>query len=96
MKYTVVVRASAQAEAAKAFLWYEQRSKGLGLRFADSLNACLDQLSKNPAFQLQKNGFRYVELEKFPYRVVFIVEETSVYIYQIRHTSRKPSARFGP
>jgi len=30
MTYSVVVRAAAQAEAAKAFLWYERRSKGLG------------------------------------------------------------------
>lgn len=96
MTYTVVVRAAAQAEAAKAFLWYERRSRGLGDRFADSLKASLDQLTRNPNLQVQKKDFRYVLLEKFPYRVVFVIEGTTVYVYQIRHTSRMPSKRFGP
>ncbi len=96
MSYSVVVRAAAQVEAAKAFLWYEQRSRGLGDQFADSLRICLDQLAKNPKLQVQKNDFRYALLEKFPYRVVFVIEGTTVYVYQIRHTNRKPSKRFGP
>lgn len=96
MSYSVLVRAAAQVEAAKAFLWYEQRSRGLGDQFADSLRICLDQLAKNPKLQVQKNDFRYALLEKFPYRVVFVIEGTTVHVYQIRHTSRIPSKRFGP
>lgn len=96
MTYTVVVRAAAQAEAATAFLWYEQRNIGLGDRFADSLKASLDQLTRNSNLQVQKKHFRYVLLEKFPYRVVFVIEGAKVYVYQIRHTSRMPSKRFGP
>ena len=96
MIYSVVVRAAAQVEAAQAFLWYDERSKGLGDQFADSLKTCLDQLAKTPKLQIQKNNFRYALLEKFPYRVVFIIEGTTVYVFQIRHTNRKSSKRFGP
>lgn len=51
MSYTVVVRAAAQAEAADAYSWYEERSNGLGARFADALQACFDRLAKNPKLQ---------------------------------------------
>lgn len=96
MSYTVVVRAAAQAEAAEAFLWYEQRSPGLGGRFADALQACFHRLAVNPKLQKRKGVFRHAMVEKFPYRVVFIVEKNTVFVYQVRHTSRKPSKRFGP
>lgn len=96
MSFTVVVRAAAQAEAVDAFLWYEERSRGLGVRFADALQDCLDQLAVNPKNQKRKGDFRHVMVEKFPYRVVFVVEDNTVYVYQIRHASRRPSKRFGP
>jgi hypothetical protein len=35
-------------------------------------------------------------VEKSPYRVVFVIEDNTVFVYQIRHTSRRPSKRFGP
>jgi uncharacterized DUF497 family protein len=96
MNYSVVVRAAAQAEAVDAFLWYEARSKDLGVRFADALQACLDHLVINPKHQKRKGDFRHIMVNRFPYRVVFVVEGSTVYVYQIRHTSRRPSKRFGP
>lgn len=96
MSYTVVVRAAAQAEAAEAYLWYEERSRGLGDRFANALQACFDRLAHNPKVQKRKDDFRHMMVEKFPYRVVFVVDGSTVYVYQIRHASRKPSRRFGP
>ena len=96
MSFTVVIRAAAQAEAAEAFLWYEERSEGLGVRFTDALRSCFDRLAVNPNFQVRKGGFRHIMVEKFPYRVVFAIDGDRVYVYQIRHTSRRPSKRFGP
>ena len=96
MSYTVVVRAAAQAEAADAYSWYEERSNGLGARFADALQACFDRLARNPKLQKRQGEFRHAMVEKFPYRVVFVVEGSTVFVYQIRHTSRRPSKRFGP
>jgi plasmid stabilization system protein ParE len=96
MSFTVVVRAAAQAEAVDAYLWYEERSSGLGARFADALQACLDELAFNPKLQKRKGEYRHKMLDKFPYRVVFVVEDNTVFVYQIRHTSRSPSKRFGP
>ncbi|MEZ4759466.1 MAG: type II toxin-antitoxin system RelE/ParE family toxin [Flavobacteriales bacterium] len=96
MTYTVVVLAAAQVEAAEAYQWYEVRRAGLGERFAQALETCLKGLALEPMHQLRKDRFRYVLVEKFPYRVVYVVEGDTVYVYQIRHTSRRPSQRYGP
>ena len=96
MNFKVLIRTAAQAEAAEAYLWYEGRRKGLGVRFADALQACFAQLAQNPKLEVRKDNFRHVTVEKFPYRVVFAIDGDTVYVYQIRHTSRRPSQRFGP
>ena len=57
MSYSVLVRAAAQVEAAKAFLWYEQRSRGLGDQFADLLRICLDQLAKTLNYRSKRTTF---------------------------------------
>lgn len=35
-------------------------------------------------------------LDDFPYRVTFKIKGEEVFVYQVCHTSRKPSKRFGP
>ncbi|MEO8069125.1 MAG: type II toxin-antitoxin system RelE/ParE family toxin [Flavobacteriales bacterium] len=70
---------------------------GLGLRFLDDLQRCFTFIRDNPSgFQLRKEDFRHAMLDDFPYRVVFKIKGGDVYIYQVRHTSRRPSKRFGP
>lgn len=97
MTYTLKIRLAAQAEAVEIHKWYEARSKGLGIRFADALEECLRSIQRNPkGLQIRQGRFRYDLVPRFPYRVVFTVDGDAVYVYQIRHTSRRPSKRFGP
>ena len=35
-------------------------------------------------------------LQRLKYRVVYRVDGSAIYVVQVRHTSRKPSKRFGP
>lgn len=97
MSFTLVVDSAATQEAKVGRVWYEGEKRGLGDRFAKALQACYDRIEKNPyAFPLRKADFRHAMLHKFPYRVVFEVEGNTVFIYQVRHTSRKPHPKFGP
>jgi toxin ParE1/3/4 len=97
MNYKLMIRLAAQAEAAEICTWYEARSKGLGNRFADALEECLRSIQRHPkGLQIGKGKFRHDLVARFPYRVVFTVDGDTVFVYQIRHTSRRPSKRFGP
>ncbi len=97
MSHRLHVRVVAVRGYTAAAIWYDKRSKGLGHRFLDDLQRCFSSIRSDPrGFQLRKDEFRHAMLDDFPYRVVFKLKGNDVYVYQIRHTSRKPSERFGP
>ncbi len=97
MSFRFHVRVEAVREYSAVAIWYDKRGSGLGLRFLDDLQHCFTLIRDNPqGFQLRKDDFRHAMLDDFPYRVVFKVKGDDVFVYQIRHTRRKPSTRFGP
>ena len=98
MSYTLVIRDAAVAEAAEIYSWYEKRSPGLGLRFLMALDELYALIEINPyAFQVRKDSFRHAFVHGFPrYRISYDVTDTTVTVYQVRHTSRRPTARYGP
>ena len=62
-----------------------------------ALNECYDHILANPySCQIRKGPFRHMMLHRLKYRVVFKVEGELVSVVQVRHTSRKPSKKFGP
>jgi plasmid stabilization system protein ParE len=95
-RHSVVVQPEAQEEVDAILLHQNGLGPKRGSRFIEAFEACLEQLQANPAYQKRKGNYRYVMLGNLPYRVVFEVEKNAVYIYQVRHTSRKPSKKFGP
>lgn len=94
--YKVVVQPEAQEEVEAIRIYQNSLDPQRGRRFIDAFQACLEQLMANPSFQKRRGNYRHVMLHKLPYRVAFEVEEGTVYVYQVRHTSRKPSKKFGP
>ncbi len=78
-------------------MYLEDRAPGHGFRFLDELDRCYGYIQDFPrGFQERRGRFRHAMLAVLPYRVVYGVEEDTIYVYQIRHTSRKPNKRFGP
>jgi hypothetical protein len=97
MSFRLHVRVAAVREYSAAAIWYDQQSKGLGHRFLDDVQRCFTFIRDNPyGFQMRRDEFRHAMLDDFPYRVVFKIKGADVFVYQIRHTSRKSSKRFGP
>jgi plasmid stabilization system protein ParE len=97
MDYDLVIREEAQEEVEQITAWYEEQREGLGQEFVDSFHASLQQLSSIPHFQKRKELYRHLVIERFSYyRIVYTVEGSAITIYQVRHTSRRPSGRFGP
>ncbi len=98
MSYNLVVEDAAVEDAAEIHQWYEQQKPMLGMQFLIALDECYTFIRSNPrGRQIRKGIYRYAQVEGFPYyRVVYAVDEESVTVYQVRHTSRKPSKKFGP
>lgn len=97
MKYTLQVDPKALKEVRTVYQYRELEKKGSGDRFIDALVDCYASIKADPyGYQLRKGGYRHALLNRLKYRVVYEVEGTTVFVYQVRHTSRKPSKKFGP
>ena len=97
MKFRLHVRMDAIEDYSKVARRYDKERSGLGTEFLNELQACYHSILDHPGgFQYRTGPYRHAQLKRFPYRVVYQVEGTDIYVYQVRHTSRKPSSRFGP
>ncbi len=92
MTYRVKMLPEAEAEVAEAYAWYQEQRLGLGDEFLLSLEAVLGLLSRTPLMfgETYKNG-RKALLRRFPYVVVYLVDEDTVIVTSVHHTSRSPS-----
>lgn len=91
MHYKVELLAEAVNDIQIAYDWYEEQKSGLGYSFLDELNICIDKLGHFPLrYSLVNTWIRKIQLNRFPYLVVFEIEENTVYVIAVRHTSRKP------
>ena len=72
-------------------LWYEIQREGLSVDFELSLDAAFHYLERNPQlFQRKYNESRAVFLDKFPYGIHYIVNESTVKIIGVFHTRQNP------
>ena len=97
MSFVLRIRPIVTRETAEVYGYHEGKRKGLGEHFLKALREAYQDIEDNPlGYQLRYENYRHVMVPGFRYRVVFEVEGDEVQVYQLRHTSRKPSKRFGP
>jgi mRNA-degrading endonuclease RelE of RelBE toxin-antitoxin system len=97
MNYTLELDPRVIQEAAKIYRFREGERKGSGDRFIIALVDCYARVKANPfGHQVRKGEFRHVALHRLKYRLVYRIHGSVVYVLQVRHTSRKPSKKFGP
>jgi plasmid stabilization system protein ParE len=84
----------ASAELAEAVRWYEERRPGLGGRFFDAVNQTVELIQTHPEIGVPRIGRlpnRQLLVTGFPYKVVYRIRETSIYVVAVAHTSRRPN-----
>jgi len=85
--YNLIIRARANSDAKKAYLWYEDKRVGLGELFIEELQDCYDQLIVRPeAYHKIKFDFRQFNMKRFPYAIVYDIDEKSIVVYTVFHT----------
>ena len=75
-------------------LSYYEAEGGMKLadRFYDKVELAMSQIAKNPTgHHFSDGGYRRVQLETFPYNVLYEVDGSFIWIAVIRHNSRHPS-----
>lgn len=92
MSYRVDLKLEAHQDIFETMLWYESQRDGLGAEFYKEVENVKNILSVNPtSFEIKyKENVRWVRTERFPYIVVYVVNESNVVILAVVSTHRHP------
>ena len=90
MLFTIVIEKRAIKDAQKAIDYYDEELIGLGKKFNDSLDKHITTIAKNPFYQLRYKDYRALPIKKFPFLILFYINEPSktVFITAIFHTKQ--------
>jgi toxin ParE1/3/4 len=89
--HRLIIKPFAELDASEAANWYNDTREGLGNEFLLALDAKINAIQRNPSyFQLIYKNIRRALTERFPYGIFFIIEDETIYVLAIQHTSRNP------
>jgi toxin ParE2 len=83
--------AAAFAEVDNAAAWYEAQQSGLGAEFMQAVDAAIGQLLVAPeSWPAIDADFRRCRVNRFPFDVVFNIQDDEALIFAVAHHHRKP------
>ncbi len=90
MKYTF--HPEALIEFSEAALYYSMKGSGLGLAFYTEVENAIQRIVENPTlYRTIEDDIRRCLTKRFPYGILYSIEEDYVLIIAVMHCSRKPS-----
>ena len=94
MAYKIEVRPRANLEVLEGIVWYESKRDGLGEEFLEEFELFCDTLMANPFICSYLDGStRQGRLNRFPYCVVYEVEDDVIYIYTVFMSAQDPAKK---
>ena len=92
MSFSLEVQSEAIIDIQNAFEWYEMRREGLGFEFIEEVENGFGKICQQPQFYTSISpDFRRFKIERFPYLIVYEIEDDTVIVNSVRHGSRKPN-----
>jgi plasmid stabilization system protein ParE len=90
----VRVLSLARQELEDAVAWYEEQGEGLGSRFLDAMDKAVRRVVAFPLSAPEIDpGFRRCLLTRFPYGLIYVVEDDDIVIVAVSHLHRSPRYR---
>ena len=81
----------AKEEMIEAMLFYETASIGLEIDFLDDLQRTIDTLTVYPELgQPIDSDFRRILLHRFPFSLIYALEQNGILIVAVAHHGREP------
>ena len=92
MKFVVKFSKNAGIDLREAAEWYENKKKGLGIELLEEVSEKIGLIKENPhIFQIRFEECRSCNLRKFPYKIIYSVDQSIVRIWAIYHHKRDPA-----
>jgi plasmid stabilization system protein ParE len=81
----------AELELDQAIRWYGDQAPGLGDAFLIEVLAAADRIARFPeAWHPLGSGVRRCRLSRFPYGLIYIIDESDVLVLAVAHLHRRP------
>jgi len=81
----------AEREMIEAAAFYDSHKQGLGREFLSMIKKGTDAIAHSPmAYPIQRNEIRRILVHRFPYGILYRVEEKQIVIIAIMHLHRAP------
>lgn len=96
MTYILEVKDEANLEIIEAYLYYEEKRRGLGEEFLEHLDSYFDRITTNPKhFPQKRKPYREAFIKRFPFLIVYEVIKNKVIVYSVFNTWQNPDRRKG-
>jgi hypothetical protein len=81
----------AEIELDDAIRWYGAQAPGLGDAFLIEVMTAADRIERYPqAWHPLEQGLRRCRLTRFPYALIYVVENSDIIVLALAHLHRKP------
>jgi hypothetical protein len=92
MSYQVDLKLEAHQDIFETVLWYESKRKGLGAEFYAEVEKAKNILTTNAdSFEIKyRKNVRWVQTDRFPYIVVYVINGNNVVVLAVVSTYRHP------
>lgn len=95
MAYNLIITATAEDHILNACNYYETQQAGLSERFLTELHTAYKKISSNPQHYSYispkpDDKYRDIKLYKFPFVVIYEINENDVIVIAVFNTYRKP------
>lgn len=92
MNYSVAFSKVAEQDLFEAASWYEDQRVGLGIELLEEVREKMQTLKEQPLlFQIRYEECRSCNLKRFPYKIIYSIEETVIQVWALYHHKREPS-----
>ena len=93
-RFTVLFEDGAKIDIADSYDWYKKISETLANNFLLEIKKTIDYLEINPLqFKITYKDFRQVPLKKYPFVLVYRIDNNIVKIYRTFPTRKNPNKK---
>ena len=98
MSYTYRLHPLIKQDYDEAYVWYEEKQKGLGERFLRAVRKKIEEIVLFPEAYSSKGNknFREVQVDTFPYLIIykFNKRKKEIYISSVHHSKKHPRKKY--
>ena len=94
----MVISPLAHLEEEEAYQWYEKQRTGLGEQLLEELEKAYQKILENPeffGFIDAKKELRDFRVTRFPFLVVYRINQNIIEVIAVHHAKKHPSKKYG-